>query len=207
MAKFIIPANPIDINSVNDGNEYIDGDGLQADAINNTILAAFYAQDKAHDAAEKLKDVAQFVDDAVKNAITNMIYPVGSYFITEEKDEPASIFGGSWVIVQDRFLYGVSNSVNAGTVSGASSHKHTQTGSETSGNTLYAGIYPVPSSGYVDFGDNYGAGNVTYTTYLRQSGVSVSQQSHVGGVKVYGSTAEANHMPPYRTVHIWRRVE
>ena len=34
------------------------------------------------------------------------VYPVGAIFQSTSNTSPASLFGGSWTAIQDRFLYG-----------------------------------------------------------------------------------------------------
>lgn len=60
-------------------------------------------------------------------------YPVGAVYISTVSTSPATLFGGSWTQITDRFLYATTTSKTTG---GASTHTHTQgaTGA-ASGNT------------------------------------------------------------------------
>ena len=51
----------------------------------------------------------------VMNFVADMIYPVGAIYISVNSTSPASLFGGTWEQLKDRFLIGAGNSyaVNA----------------------------------------------------------------------------------------------
>lgn len=201
MAEFIIPDSPIDINSINNGNEYVNGDGIQADAINNIVLAAFYAQEKAHEASEKLEDVNQFVDDAVQEAIgditqqiINQVYPVGSYFITESTIEPASIFGGQWINLVDRFLFSVDTDFYSGIEDGSQDAVVVEHSHSLSLDT--AGFSTIKSN------SGQGGGNAPYISYTMDN----TKYSSGYVTTTEGSSGIDANMPPYRTVYMWRRI-
>lgn len=44
-------------------------------------------------------------DVSTLNNFLSKIYPVGSIYISEKNTSPASLFGGSWRCIQERFLY------------------------------------------------------------------------------------------------------
>lgn len=53
--------------------------------------------------------------------LTDLIYPIGAYYLSGASTSPASLFGGSWYTVTGRFLY-----CNSGTVTGGA-NTHTLT--------------------------------------------------------------------------------
>lgn len=117
-----------------------------------------------------------------KNYISNPLdaYPVGSYYISSVSTSPASLFGGTWVQVQDRMILAAGTKYSAGTlanpatggsetkalaVANIPSHTHTfatnATGNHThtfSGSTQTAGAHSHTVSG-----DTGGAGSHSHT--------------------------------------------
>lgn len=84
---------------------------------------------------------------AIKQAFVDLIYPVGSYKITDDSRNPSTYLGGTWVPVQGKFLLGADAQYEAGTEGGSSAavlprHTHSATvelaegGAHTHGLTL-----------------------------------------------------------------------
>lgn len=55
----------------------------------------------------------------IKDYILNMSHPIGSYYLSDDPTEPAELFGGTWVRIQGRVLYGADGSHAAGTEFGS----------------------------------------------------------------------------------------
>lgn len=56
-----------------------------------------------------------------KGKMTQIIYPVGSVYMTFDETDPSTLFGGTWEKVEDRFLLGSGNE-GIGTTGGNSTH-------------------------------------------------------------------------------------
>ena len=78
----------------------------------------------------------------VKSDLLNLLYPVGSIYMSVKDSSPAEILGGEWERLQDRFLVGAGNSYAVNATGGASSHAHT-----TGGHTLTADELPKHTHG------------------------------------------------------------
>ena len=66
---------------------------------------------------------------AVKKAIAEAklaAWPIGSIYITVSNTSPATLFGGTWERISERFLLGASSSYPAGGTGGEFTHKLTQ---------------------------------------------------------------------------------
>ena len=115
------------------------------------------------------------------------IYPIGSIYMSVNSTSPASLFGGTWEQLKDRFLLGAGDSYAAGSTGGEA--KHTLTISEIPSHTHR--IKEATSSGE-STGYRFSASSGPYSTanYLENSGGS---ESH-------------NNMPPYLAVYMWKRV-
>ena len=80
------------------------------------------------------------------SSVLSVTYPVGSIYMSVSSTSPATLFGGTWEQLKDRFLLGAGTSYSAGATGGAAthtltssempSHTHTFTGTAgTTGNT------------------------------------------------------------------------
>lgn len=131
------------------------------------------------------------------------LYRVGDIYITTNSTSPASIFGGTWEQIKDRFLLGAGTSYTAGKTGGAATHKltesempshyHALNQQVTSGSTTTLGIWDT----YIK--SNY---QILDQTYQENQGV----KAIVYGTGSAGGNAAHNNMPPYLTVYIWKRV-
>lgn len=113
-------------------------------------------------------------------------YPVGSIYISVAETSPASLFGGTWEILNDVFLLAAGSYANAGTFGGEASHTLTV-------DEMPAHRHTVPSM------PGYDAG----TEWVGQSGKAASMTRNTD---INGGGAAHNNMPPYLAVYMWKRV-
>lgn len=84
----------------------------------------------------------------ISNGIVDLIYPVGSIYMSVNSTSPATLFGGTWTQLQDRFLIGAGSSYAVNATGGSTthtlttaempSHTHTFTGSAVTSGTQSA---------------------------------------------------------------------
>ena len=142
--------------------------------------------------------------------MTNLIYPVGSYYMSNSSTSPASLFGGSWTQVTSRFLYG-STSVTTG---GSNTHTHSY-GMAIDENTsaIVSGgydaglfyLYNYSTSGTYATVTSTGGTAITGTRYVNNSGSRQTVSNYVR----QSATANASYsstMPLYRTCYMWYRT-
>lgn len=81
--------------------------------------------------------------------ILNMIYPVGSIYMSVNNVSPATFIGGTWTALTDRVLIGAGSSYAVNATGGATSHTHTSAAHShtTAGHTLTANEMPSHSHG------------------------------------------------------------
>lgn len=132
------------------------------------------------------------------------LFPVGTYYITENATTPASLFGGEWVQVKSKFLLGASvqDGYPLGTEGGEKTHTltidempehhHDTIGGLSWSQTLYAVDTPGSSEGGMGVKTNSDNTGATYRSKM--------ETNYTGG------NAAHNNMPPYRSVFIWRRT-
>lgn len=144
----------------------------------------------------------------LKAYIANLMYPVGSYYITDDAINPGSdiIFGvGTWERVSERFLLGTSENSKIGTEGGSATV------------TLTEAQLP-PHSHNLEYSTNDGS-TWSESTLFGRDGAEASNSAYLGvqnGVKLYstwkarikaaGGGQAHDNMPPYRYVCIWRRT-
>ena len=123
------------------------------------------------------------------NQMANYIYPVGSYYISHNRTSPAQLFGGTWLRVTDRFLWGCSSTETIGSTGGEKTH--TLTTSEIPPHAHY-----LPNSNNAGETQNY---TLTYNPNAKGlAGTLKTKNTGEGGAH--------NNMPPYVNVAIWRRI-
>lgn len=146
----------------------------------------------------------------ISQEILNIIYPVGSIYISTNSTSPATLFGGTWKQIKDRFLLACGDSYKGGQTGGEAthqlsinempSHTHTQNphwhyniyvGDANSPFKQGGGVNYVPTQGFQDLG---GRGWTNYSTLE-----TTASNQNTGGNQPH------NNMPPYLTVYMWYR--
>lgn len=120
-------------------------------------------------------------------SIWKTIYPVGSIYISVSSTNPASLFGGTWVQLKDRFLLGAGTSYSAGATGGESTHILTESEMPKHQHTMY------------------GAFNTNYAVQAVASG-NQGWTAKESGTSYSGGGAAHNNMPPYLVVYMWKRT-
>lgn len=67
------------------------------------------------------------ITSAIQSQINNLwktIYPVGSLYLSTVATNPATLFGGTWEQIQDKFMLAAGTTYLAGTTGGNASHVH-----------------------------------------------------------------------------------
>lgn len=158
--------------------------------------------DDTSSSAEKVysSQKTQYELNQLSEAITAQalkIYPVGSIYMSVNSASPASLFGGTWEQLKDRFLLGAGDTYVAGSAGGEAAHKLTVDeiaahGHDiglteySSGTTVEAWHLTLKESAYVTYSND----TKRYTAPTNESGGGVAH----------------NNMPPYLAVYMWKRV-
>lgn len=112
-------------------------------------------------------------------------YPVGSIYLSVNATSPASLFGGTWERIEDRFLLAAGSSYEAGAIGGEAAHTLTVSEMPSHNHT-----YTIP-------------GNETGTSWYGANGTAKGSPQSSGDS---GGGAAHNNMPPYLAVYMWKRV-
>lgn len=123
------------------------------------------------------------------------LHPVGSYYIANNADSPAELFGGTWERVEGHFLWGCLESEEVGVVGGESEHVLT--------------VDEMPKHRHAvqctkDEGSGYGIS--TSSGFTNRVLVTGATAKSTGTTYYSGSGAAHNNMPPYVNAVIWRRT-
>jgi hypothetical protein len=140
--------------------------------------------------------------------LVDLIYPVGSIYMSVNSTSPRTLFGGTWEQIEDRFLLAAGSSYTAGDTGGSATvtlteeqipaHKHEQ-------NSVVTGTY----SGWTE------TTLEKYSTFVPSTSdfyTNEELKTRVAWVTANTSTRTAggdkshNNMPPYLVVFIWKRI-
>lgn len=118
----------------------------------------------------------------------DLVYPVGSIYMSVNSTSPATLFGGTWERIQDKFLLAAGTNHAAGSTGGEENHTLT--------------VNEMPSHVH-QWRGYYGADG---------SGKSMRSRSIISSDPLENATLAAgggqshNNMPPYLAVYVWKRT-
>lgn len=138
------------------------------------------------------------------SAIIDLIYPVGSIYMSVNSNSPAVLFGGTWQQIEDTFLLAAGQTYVAGSTGGEASHTLTVAEMpEHEHDGIYWGV-GYKSTPYPWGLNNDGVGNGFSSTYSGTRGGP--DNSHAMYTGEAGGSQAHNNMPPYLAVYVWKRV-
>lgn len=178
-------------------------------------------------------DVQDQIDARVKSAdLLDKVYPVGAVYISVSNTSPATLFGGAWEAISDRFLLAAGNSYAAGSTGGEAnhtltineipSHTHAQNAHSHGFNNAQFDMprygndqNPIKSDGLQNInlslvdhsGDNHnfysiGGDNRKYQRMKFNQSVIANTATNQNT----GGGQAHNNMPPYLAVYMWKRT-
>lgn len=133
--------------------------------------------------------------------ILDKFFPIGKTWISTDPTSPASIVGGSWEQIKDKFLLAAGSTYGAGTTGGEATHKLTVNEMPTHGHNSnnYTDGFMAHKS--VMSGTWAEKAPLATNTGSSESVLWVSQNPTLTGGGGYH-----NNMPPYLAVYAWKRV-
>lgn len=121
----------------------------------------------------------------------DIIYPIGSIYMSINKTNPANLFGGEWEQIKDVFLLSAGDKHKVGDTGGEETHKLT--------------VKELPEHNHaigVDKDAVYSGSGGSWSVH--DNGVSGAQSNVWTGGQ--GNNEAHNNMPPYLTVYMWKRI-
>ncbi len=153
--------------------------------------------------------------------IRDFIYPIGSIYMSVNSISPATIFGGTWEQIEDRFLLAAGTTYSAGDTGGSATNSHTHTMAHTHslGSDGFAKMTIYTDGSRIAYREkaNCPAWTTTFRTASTGSAAASYSASSTWGAELGGitggsnssSTGEASNtdnMPPYLVVYMWKRT-
>ena len=179
-------------------------------------------------------DVSASISQENVTGITDLVYPVGSIYMSVNNTSPATLFGGTWEQLKDKFLLSAGNIYTNGNTGGEATHtltinemprhtheqyEHNHRGKYHSHNTSTEDEYFVTSEiatanntsvSYNASGNRIvdGQTNGVPSFHHRESTSSslVTLYGETASNKNTGGSQEHNNMPPYLVVYMWKRT-
>ncbi len=147
--------------------------------------------------------------------LLDLIYPVGSIYMSVNGTAPGTLFGGTWERLKDRFLLAAGDSYSPGGTGGESSHTLTvdEMPSHSHAVTVNNGGAHSHTVGTKE--NQYHTSSAYKWTLVRPDGTSSDANGTIAGGGTHNHTASAgnsgggkahNNMPPYVAVYMWKRV-
>ena len=170
-------------------------------------ISEFNYQLYKHQSSDGADVTAEFIDE-VEGQIPNIfdvIYPVGSIYMSVNATNPSALFGGAWVQIKDTFLLAAGDTYDAGDTGGEAEHlltvdempSHTHFQQHQS-DTSYVGIHVK----------NYNTGGaiqgVQPANGTRRNNIA-DPNTRVATLATGGDQAH-NNLPPYLVVYVWKRT-
>ena len=145
--------------------------------------------------------------------LLDMVYPVGSIYLSVSGTDPQTLFGGTWTRLEDVFLLAAGAKHPAGSTGGEEAHTITEGEMPSHGNHLMQGRM------YQELADN-ASNDSSYrsnTLYLGKNAFASTGNFNRGwkdwnGGEMYpagtlkGGGNPHNNMPPYLAVYTWKRT-
>lgn len=136
------------------------------------------------------------IKEMLRGGITNiadLVYPVGSIYISANSTNPGQLFGGTWQQITGRFLLAAGGGYTAGATGGEATHTLTEN--------------EMPRHRHES------ANGRSIMTWVGSGGNQSTQGSSDGNllgpsaaVSYTGGGTAHNNMPPYLVVYVWQRT-
>ena len=123
--------------------------------------------------------------------LLDLVYPVGSIYLSVGSTAPSTLFGGTWQQIKDTFLLGSGDDYTLGDTGGEATHTLT--------------VDEMPSHNHnceYEYPFNTGGLGV----YVPASNANAPTGLNSNVIKSTGGSQAHNNMPPYLVVSIWKRV-
>lgn len=135
-----------------------------------------------------------------KSTLIDLIYPVGSIFITIKPTNPGTYLGGAWTLLTDCFLLGAGNKYAVNKTGGEATHTLTASELPTHVHRILSGTGSASSGNY----DGYISMGYIANNYDGNKGM-ITNDIFAGGHSNFCGNQAHNNMPPYYTVYMYRR--
>lgn len=156
------------------------------------------------------------VDGALQvggKTLLDMVYPVGSIYLSVSGTDPQTLFGGTWARLEDVFLLAAGAKHPAGSTGGEEAHTLTVGEMPSHGNHLMQGRMYEEMAENASNDSSYRS-NTSYlpkTAFVSTGNINRGWKDWNGGEMYPAGTLKGggnphNNMPPYLAVYTWKRT-
>ena len=175
----------IKIDSENKERDFLRENKSLKDEINNL-------KSKQNNDINGLKNEAEMKEKEFQKRILLKVYPIGSYYWSNNSTNPGELFGGQWTEINGRFLFATKSGYSCGQTGGEEKH------------TLTINEMPSHSHSTVDWArTNHGSWSHNSSGSNRT--LDYRDDTPYSGTYSTGGGAAHNNMPPYLCAYCWRR--
>lgn len=134
----------------------------------------------------------------------DMVYPVGSIYLSANAVNPGILFGGSWTQIKDKFLLASGDIYQAGATGGEAMHSLTVDEMPSHGHAIRNrdGMGP---NGLCSTTATSGTDGKSWCFQDQPYDASANASGDFAAVNVGGGEAH-NNMPPYLAVYMYQRI-
>lgn len=145
-----------------------------------------------------------------KTALVDLIYPVGSIYMSVNTVSPATLFGGTWEQLKDRFLLGAGYTYANGAIGGNKEHSHLY-GIKFGAYYRAMALEQNASAGLLQYGDPTKPVNSTVNVDSAETTINnaVQTSTKTTSMSHYAITTDTsieNNIPLYLVVYMWKRT-
>lgn len=172
--------------------------------------STFFGATDANQMNRAMNQIANSVID-IERSIIDKIYPVGSIYMSVNNVNPDTLFGGTWVRIQDRFLLAAGNTYSAGATGGSANStliEHSHDFGRQTENNLKCNLWGVSAGGATATGYSKMAKEGTTATvrYISATSDKSGYRWLSNTLKEGDGDGTGKNMPPYLTVYVWKRT-
>lgn len=137
-----------------------------------------------------------------QRTLIDLIYPIGSIYMSTNNVSPAGYLGGTWASVEGKFLLGATVETNdypAGSTGGEAEHVLLRDELPAETVPLQVDMSGTPREVQL-YNSNAGSGSIWPVATYGESGVAPITTEELGQGDAH------NNMPPYLAVYVWKRT-
>ena len=143
------------------------------------------------------------------NLLADLIYPVGSIYMSTNSVDPGTIYGGTWERIKGKFLIGADDTYTAGNTGGEASHVLTRDEIPNYSIGSMATVVPMNHNNWTNGGvqaTNLGSAYNDKPGVQAGTGSSITHGTQYGwNISTNGGGRAHNNLPPYLAVFMWER--
>ena len=141
-----------------------------------------------------IKEEAEIKEREFQKRILLKVYPVGSYYWSNDSRNPKDLFGGKWTQINGVFLFATKSGYSCGQTGGEEKHK------------LTIDEMPSHSHSTVDWARTI-HGRWSLNPGGDKKTLDYRDDTPYSGTNSTGGNCAHNNMPPYLCAYCWRRIE